>query len=459
MHAPKQFDPIPCFRPLAMVALAGLALVACSTEDVERDDEDPAAAALEDEPTLEIIDNLTQAGLAEGEIEVDDEGRVIVGGDAVVTLEASRELAGLDRLGEELEPGGEQFRQYRTTNIVAAEIDNICIDDVALLPYANLIAGLDGAIANYNNQNLTFNMTRISGSSGAGCDVVITTNVWVGSTSAMGGFPAGGLPYNNVWIGTGVGGFGVPVATHVITHELGHNIGFRHTDYYDRGISGCPGGNEGQSSDGAHHIPNTPTTAVWDGSIMNACYNAGSTGVWNPEDVDALQQMYGRDCCSVGSGAGCGNVLVNECVGAVDSYCNDNFWDAQCVAEVTSLGCGTCPAPVEHSCCTTGGAGCSDNVIEAAVCGAGGIDGAGAVDPYCCNVAWDGWCVNGVDALADTVALPCGSTCCSPHGTPGCDDASVQACVGAVDSYCITNAWDGLCVAEVESLGCGPRCA
>lgn len=444
-------------RPLAAVTLAALAIVACSAEDVEGD-EDLIANQEEDEQTLEIIDNLAVAGVPEEGIEVNEEGLVIVGGDAVVTLEASREMAGLLRNGEEPEGEGDQFRQYRTTNVIAAEIDNICINGSALTPYANLSAGLDGAIANYNNQNLTFNMTRISGPSGAGCDRVITMNVWIGSTSAQAGFPAGGLPYPTVYVGTGIAGYGTAVSTHVITHELGHCVGFRHTDYYNRGISGCPGGNEGQSSSGAHHIPNTPTTAVYNGSIMNACYNSGSTGIWDPEDIDALHQLYGRDCCAVGSGAGCGNVPVNECVGAADPYCNNNFWDSICVGEVTSLGCGTCPAPVDHSCCSTGGAGCSDNVIEAAVCATGGIDGAGVNDPYCCNVAWDSLCVSGVNNLADNVALPCGSTCCSAHGSAGCDTASVAACVGAVDSYCTSVAWDSLCVSEVETLGCS-HCA
>jgi hypothetical protein len=446
-----------CFRPLAAATLGALGLAAC-TADVERDDEDPAAAEADlDDETLEIVENLKQAGFPEDDIDVDDEGKVIVGSDAVVTLEASREMVGLTRNGDDPEGDGDQFRQYRTTNVIAAEVDNICINGAALAPYPNLSTGLDGAIANYNNQNLTFNMTRINGPSGAGCDVVITMNVWVGSTSAQAGFPVGGLPYRTVFVGTGIAGFGTAVSTHVITHELGHCVGFRHTDYYDRSISGCSG-NEGQAGVGAHHIPNTPTNAVWNGSIMNACYNAGSTGIWDVEDIDALHQLYGRDCCSNGTGAGCGNVLVNECVGAVDPYCNNTAWDSICVGEVTSLGCGTCPAPVEHSCCSTGGAGCSDNVIEAAVCAAAGQDGTGAVDPYCCNVAWDGLCVSGVNNLADNVALPCGSTCCSAHGTAGCDTPSVQACVGAVDPYCTTTAWDSLCVSEVETLGCS-HCA
>jgi hypothetical protein len=283
----------------------------------------------------------------------------------------------------------------------------------------------------------------------------VITTVLTGGSGGSSGFPVGGIPYKTINIGSGVALYGAAVSKHVITHELGHCIGFRHTDYYNRSIS-CGGGasNEGQAGIGAHHIPNTPTNAVYNGSIMNSCYNSRSTGVWNAEDIDALQQLYGRNCCAVGSGAGCGNVLVNECVGAIDPYCNDTQWDNICVSEVTSLGCGSCPAPVDHSCCSAGGAGCSDNVIEAAICAEAGFDGAGAVDPYCCNVAWDNVCVAEVTSLADDVALPCGSNCCAPKGSPGCSSPSVQACVAAVDAYCVNVAWDALCVAEVESLGC-----
>ena len=71
-----------------------------------------------------IIDNLVDAGFPEDDIMVLEDGRVVVGRDAVVTMQASRELAGIVSDVE----GADDFRQYRTTNTVNTDIvDTICI--------------------------------------------------------------------------------------------------------------------------------------------------------------------------------------------------------------------------------------------------------------------------------------------------------------------------------------------
>src|SRR6185503_4515100 len=77
-----------------------------------------------EEEILEIVDNLVEAGYPESEIAVKDDGRVFVGGDAHVSLQASREMIGLTD-GHDHE---DDFRQYRTTNLVGAGIDTICIN-------------------------------------------------------------------------------------------------------------------------------------------------------------------------------------------------------------------------------------------------------------------------------------------------------------------------------------------
>ncbi len=45
--------------------------------------------------------------------------------------------------------------------------------------------------------------------------------------------------------------------------------------------------------------------------------------------------------------------------------------------------------------------------------------------------------------------------CCEPSTVPGCFEPAVQDCVCASDPFCCGGAWDGLCVKEVDALGCG----
>lgn len=241
------------------------------------------------ERTDETVENLQRAGYPAHEIEVRESGEVLVGLDAEVSLEASREMIGIaDRRGELRDESDEGFRQYRTANLVSSSIAKICINGSAY--GGTLGAALDAAIANYNDLDLTFELVRTSGSS-SGCDAMINAKV-VSGGGGLAGFPSGGMPYHTINIGDAVAGYGKSVATHVIEHELGHCIGFRHTDFFDRSISCGTGGNEGTTDVGAIHIPGTPSGAVVNGSVMNSCFNGGSTGQWTNDDVTALLALY-----------------------------------------------------------------------------------------------------------------------------------------------------------------------
>lgn len=229
--------------------------------------------------TQEIVDNLIQVGFPANDIMIVD-GLVYVGRDAQVGLEASREMLTSD-------PGKEQ---YRTTNLVSLTLDTICVDG-SRLTKEPFNTALDNALANYNGLNLTFHMVRTSGNA-AGCDALISIRL-SGPTGGSSGFPAGGLPFNSIQIGRSLSSFATSTVAHVLTHELGHCVGFRHSDFFNRSIS-CGGQptNEGDGGVGAILIPGTPSGAVVGGSVMNSCFRTVEAGVFTDTDKTALNALY-----------------------------------------------------------------------------------------------------------------------------------------------------------------------
>lgn len=262
------------FGRTTLLAMAGSALTfGCA--DPQRDSA---------EETQEIIDNLTRAGFPGDDIMVVD-GVVYVGRDAVVSLQASREMLEVDSSVSE--------EQYRTTNLVDLGLQTICIDGRALDSFsAKFATALDLAIANYNALGLTFEMQQTSGST-TGCDALITAQV-ISGTTATAGFPDGGKPFATINIGSGFNSalFSTDTVEHVIAHSLGHCVGLRHSDWFNPSISCGTGGSEGDDGVGAIHIPGTPTGATVGGSVMNSCVRTSETGEFTSSDRVALQTIY-----------------------------------------------------------------------------------------------------------------------------------------------------------------------
>jgi hypothetical protein len=227
----------------------------------------------------QIVSNLLKAGYPQSEILVVD-GLVYAGRDAVVNLQASEEM---------LQTSGSE-EQYRTNNLVGTGVTKICVNPTSSFnSFSRLSAGLDLAIANYNGLGLRITFAR---GPTTGCTANITAQTMSG-TGGSSGFPSGGAPYGAINIGTGLQSYSNDVNEHVITHEIGHAVGFRHSDYYNRSIS-CGGAatNEGSAGVGAVLIPGTPSTAVVGGSIMNSCFRSTETGEWTSSDVTALNYLY-----------------------------------------------------------------------------------------------------------------------------------------------------------------------
>ncbi len=65
----------------------------------------------------------------------------------------------------------------------------------------------------------------------------------------------------------------------------------------------------------------------------------------------------------------------------------------------------------------------------------------------------------GFDTMLTVICGECqASNCCFPHGGQGCDDPACEAAVCAVDPFCCDTAWDGICAEEAQDL-CGDLCS
>lgn len=258
------------FKQAAVLAVTGVSLlVGCGGTEPRMEHE-------------EIISNLIEAGYPAKDIQVVNEA-VFVSGDAQVSLQASREMI-------EAPPGSAEH--YRSTNVVDPSVTRICINPTAEYnSYSQLSQGLDMAIANYNELGLRFTFAR---SSTAGCSATIVAAISVEANN-WSGFPSNGLPYGSINMLPALNTYNLDINEHIITHELGHALGLRHTDYYNTSIS-CGYPYPAPESDplnvGAIHIPGTPTTAVFDGSVMNACPHLDNTGEFTTNDIIALRALY-----------------------------------------------------------------------------------------------------------------------------------------------------------------------
>jgi len=230
----------------------------------------------------EVKDQISALGFSpEGAIEAD--GGYIVEGDIFLTEE---DLHGHGP-GETHNLIVGNAEQYRTTNLVTGLPRTITVSVSGNNITGNLSAGVDAAIARYNAENLGLTFTRVS--SGGNINIKVVNG---GNYIASAGFPTGGNPYHEVKFNKTYNNYSLGFVTTVIAHEIGHCIGFRHTDYMNRAYScGGSGGNEGASSVGAVHIPGTPTgpdAASW----MLACLSASTNRPFNSNDVTALRYLY-----------------------------------------------------------------------------------------------------------------------------------------------------------------------
>jgi len=182
-----------------------------------------------------------------------------------------------------------EVEQYRTFNLVTNLPRTITVSTSGRNVTTALSTAVNDAIARYNNENLGITLQRVSSNGNINISVV-NTRQYIASA----GFPdSNGNPYPTINYSRNYTNYSNGFMTTVIAHEIGHCIGFRHTDYMNRAYSCGSGGNEGQETSGvgAVHIPGTPTgpdVGFW----MLACLSSTTDRPFNSNDKVALDYLY-----------------------------------------------------------------------------------------------------------------------------------------------------------------------
>jgi len=242
------------------------------------------ASPVSSEVPQSVKDQITALGFTSANAQKIEEG-YLVEGDIIITPE----LLNSTPESQFLRVGNEE--QYRTTNLVKSLPRTITVSLDRRMPSA-YVAVLDEMVNRYNALNLQIHFQRVSSGQ-------IVFKVAHGSYLASSGFPSStGSPYPTVNVNTTAitqysnSNTFLGFAASIFAHEVGHCIGFRHTDYMNRAYS-CGGSavNEGASTVGAILIPGTPSGPD-PNSWMLACVSAGQNRPFNANDKTALNYLY-----------------------------------------------------------------------------------------------------------------------------------------------------------------------
>lgn len=263
--------------------ISTVTFVACQKEKVAKTEEQPAAIP------QAVLNQISSLGFSTADVHRSGADYIVEGDIRLTAEDLSKGFSGpVLRVAN--------TEQYRTTRVVTGLPRVIRVKVASSLGTA-YVSGTDLAISRYNALGTGLTFQRVTTG---------TANITISGfnegpsggyiTLGSSGFPtSSGNPYSSILMNTNAAAYGsnpnVNYVGSVIQHEIGHCIGFRHTDYFNRAYS-CGGAatNEGASSVGAILIPGTPSSAD-PNSFMLACSNGGNR-TFNANDIIAMNYLY-----------------------------------------------------------------------------------------------------------------------------------------------------------------------
>jgi len=195
---------------------------------------------------------------------------------------------------------------------------------------------------------------------------------------------------------------------------------------------------------------------AWDQDCVSKIFNVAECSRYQFGCGDGCS----GSCCEPHGTPWCRDPTCCNTVCNLDSFCCTTQWDAACAAAARTLPqCdAACPLPEcgdpdAGSCCQTHPTpSCSDFACCDSVCTA---------DPFCCDLEWDGVCVNLAVANCGNLCdngVACGDpnagSCCNEHPTPYCNELKCCDAVCTLLPDCCFTAWDTPCVQFAQVL-CG----
>lgn len=270
----------------AVVILAG-AITSC--QKTAAPETDPSVIS-QDERAL-----VKAAGFDSNWFEKTADGSYLIEGDILLTKAQLNELAGTKPAYNFIIAGEEHYHTYNMVK-TGGTVRTITVSLGSGFP-SYYSTGLDQALARYNSLNLSIHFQRVSSggeiaitganlgrSFGGGCILGQSAGFPDANGNPAPGFKLSTTKCATSYINT------ANKADEVMAHEIGHCIGFRHTDYVNRASCGS-GSGEAADPEGAVWISGTPQTVAGSyNSWMMACTNGDPA--FNSDDNFALQTVY-----------------------------------------------------------------------------------------------------------------------------------------------------------------------